>query len=187
VLRLVMGMVRAGRAICVAGNHDHKLARHLAGRKVTVAHGLAETLEQLDWEPPEFRAEVAAFLDGLTSHHLLDGGALVVCHAGLPERYHGRSSGRVHSTAMYGLSNGDRDEHGLPIRLPWADDYRGRALVAYGHTPVGAARFHHNTICLDTGCVFGGSLTALRYPERELVSVPAERPWYPHPHFPACI
>ncbi|MFD0277149.1 polynucleotide kinase-phosphatase [Kitasatospora sp. NPDC127111] len=178
VLRLVMGMVAAGHAICVPGNHENKLGRAMDGKKVTVSHGLQESLDQLAGESEEFRAEVRAFMRGLVSHYLLDGGALVVCHAGLPEKYHGRASGRVRSHALYGDTTGETDEYGLPVRYPWAEEYRGRALVVYGHTPVPVASFLNNTICLDTGCVFGGSLTALRYPERELVSVEAEQEWY---------
>ena len=178
VLRLVMGMVRDGTASCVPGNHENKLVRALRGRNVRVSHGLAETLAQLDAEPEEFRAEVAAFADGLVSHAVLDGGRCVVAHAGLPERLHNRASGAVRAFALYGDTTGETDEYGLPVRYPWAEDYRGRATVVYGHTPVVEAEWVNNTICIDTGCVFGGRLTALRYPERELVSVPAARTYY---------
>ncbi|MGY1856022.1 polynucleotide kinase-phosphatase [Modestobacter sp. SYSU DS0290] len=178
VLRLVMGMVRAGTALCVPGNHENKLVKALRGRDVQLTHGLAETLEQLAGESAEFRAEVEAFCDGLVSHLVLDGGALVVAHAGLPEKLQGRSSGRVRSFALYGDTTGETDEFGLPVRYPWAQDYRGRAMVLYGHTPVPEPEWVNNTMCLDTGCVFGGRLTALRYPERELVGVPAQRTWY---------
>ncbi|RNL73138.1 polynucleotide kinase-phosphatase [Streptomyces sp. I6] len=181
VLRRVMGMVAAGNALCVPGNHENKLGRWLRGRNVRHTHGLAETIEQLDREDaadPRFRGRVAEFIDGLVSHYVLDEGRLVVCHAGLPEKYHGRTSGRVRSHALYGDTTGETDEFGLPVRYPWAEDYRGRAAVVYGHTPVPTASWVNNTICLDTGAVFGGRLTALRWPERELVDVPAEQVWY---------
>ncbi|MFE1577801.1 polynucleotide kinase-phosphatase [Streptomyces fradiae] len=178
VLRRVMGMVESGDALCVPGNHENKLARWLAGRNVRHSHGLAETVEQLGREDDAFRERVRAFIDGLVSHYVLDGGRLVVCHAGLPEKYHGRTSGRVRSHALYGETTGETDEYGLPVRHPWAEEYRGRATVVYGHTPVPDTSWVNNTICLDTGAVFGGRLTALRWPERELVDVPAERVWY---------
>ncbi|GAA2769293.1 polynucleotide kinase-phosphatase [Streptomyces indiaensis] len=178
VLRRVMAMVKSGNALCVPGNHENKYGRYLRGRKVQHTHGLAETIEQMAGESEEFLAEVREFLDGLVSHYVLDGGRLVVCHAGLPEKYHGRTSGRVRSHALYGDTTGETDEFGLPVRYPWAEDYRGRAAVVYGHTPVPEATWLNNTICLDTGAVFGGKLTALRWPERELAEVPAERVWY---------
>lgn len=178
VLRLVMGMVAAGTALCVSGNHEAKLVRALKGARVTASHGLAESLEQLTAEPEEFRDDALRFMDGLIAHYVLDGGWLVVAHAGLKEAYHGRSSGRVRAFALYGDTTGETDEYGLPVRYPWAQEYRGTAMVVYGHTPVPSAEWVNNTICLDTGVVFGGELTALRYPERELVSVSAEREWY---------
>jgi polynucleotide kinase-phosphatase len=178
VLRLVMGMVAAGSALCVSGNHEAKLVRAMKGANVTVSHGLAESLAQLDGEDEGFRKAALDFMDRLISHYVLDDGKLVVAHAGLKEAYHGRASRRVRSFALYGDTTGETDEFGLPVRYPWAREYRGRAVVAYGHTPVPAAEWVNNTICLDTGAVFGGALTALRYPEREIVSVPAEREWY---------
>lgn len=178
VLRLVMGMVGSGAALCVSGNHEAKLVRALQGSKVTISHGLAESLAQLENEREEFRKQALDFMDGLIAHYVLDEGRLVVAHGGLKEAYHGRSSGRVRAFALYGDTTGETDEYGLPVRYPWAQEYRGRAMVVYGHTPVPKAEWVNNTICLDTGVVFGGALTALRYPEREIVSVPAEREWY---------
>jgi polynucleotide kinase-phosphatase len=178
VLRLAMGMVAAGTALVVCGNHEQKFVRALRGRNVTVAHGLAESLAQLSAEPEDFRKRAEEFCDGLVSHYVLDGGKLVVAHAGLPEHFHGRASGTVRSFALFGETTGETDEYGLPVRYPWADDYRGKAMVLYGHTPMPEAEWVNGTMCLDTGCVFGGKLTALRYPEREVVSVSAHRVWY---------
>jgi protein phosphatase len=178
VLKLVMAMAGAGNAICLPGNHDIKLVRKLKGRDVQITHGLAETLEQLGAEPDEFRDTVRDFLDRLVSHVVLDDGKLVVAHAGMKEAYQGRSSGRVRDFALFGETTGETDEFGLPVRLQWAAEYRGKAAVVYGHTPVADSEWLNNTVNIDTGCVFGGRLTALRWPERELVSVPATKTYY---------
>jgi protein phosphatase len=178
VLKLVMSMAGAGTAICLPGNHDIKLARKLKGRDVQITHGLGETLQQLEGESDEFCEQARDFLDKLVSHVVLDGGKLVVAHAGMKEAYQGRSSGRVRDFALFGETTGETDEFGLPVRLQWAADYRGKAAVVYGHTPVAEAEWTNNTINIDTGCVFGGRLTALRWPERKLVSVAASRTYY---------
>lgn len=178
-LSIVRNMVRAGTAICVPGNHDVKLLRKLRGNDVKVAHGLAETLEQTEAIPEESRGifcgSLIEFLDGLVSHYLLDGGKVVVAHAGMKAEMQGRGSARVRDFALYGETTGETDEFGLPVRYNWAADYRGSAMVVYGHTPVPNPEWLNNTVNIDTGCVFGGSLTALRYPEREFVSVAAAR------------
>jgi protein phosphatase len=177
-LRIAKHMVDAGTGMVVVGNHDDKLKRHLDGRAVKVSHGLAETIEQFAEEPPEFAAEMRQWLDRLISHYVLDGGKLVVAHAGLKEEMQGRASGAVRSFCMYGETTGEIDEFGLPVRWDWAADYKGKAKVVYGHTPVVEANWVNGTLCIDTGCVFGGKLTALRYPELDLVEVPAERTYY---------
>lgn len=181
VLRLVMAMVAGGVALCVPGNHDAKLVKALEGRQVQVTHGLGESLAQLAAEPEAFRAQVRDFLDGLISHYVFAGGDLVVAHAGLPEDLQGRGSARVRDFALYGDTTGESDEYGLPVRLDWAAGYRGRATVVYGHTPVQEPAWLNRTVNIDTGCVFGGALTALRYPEGELVSVPALRVYQESP------
>ena len=177
VLRIVMKMVESGTALCLPGNHEMKLLRKLRGREVQITHGLAESLEQLEREPPEFQKQVMGFIDPLVSHYVLDDGKLVVAHAGLKESMQGRGSGKVRDFALYGETTGETDEFGLPVRYNWASEYRGRAMVVYGHTPVPEPEWLNGTINIDTGCVFGGRLTALRYPEKEIVSVPAERTW----------
>lgn len=178
VLRLVMNMVRAEKALCVPGNHDIKLMKKLKGRDVRITHGLKESLEQLEVEPPEFKATISKFIDGLVGHFVLDDGKLVVAHAGMKQEFQGRTSSRVREFALYGETTGETDEYGLPVRYNWAQDYRGDAMVVYGHTPVAEPEFTNRTVCVDTGCVFGGKLTALRYPERDFVSVHAKHTYY---------
>ncbi len=175
VLKLVMAMNKAGTALVVPGNHDMKLMRKLRGRDVQITHGLQDSLDQLGAEPEAFRREVADFIDDLVSHYVLDDGKLVVAHAGMKQEMQGRGSGKVRDFALFGETTGETDEFGLPVRYHWAAEYRGRATVVYGHTPVPEPEWLNRTINIDTGCVFGGTLTALRYPEQELVSVPAAR------------
>ncbi len=180
-VRLVATMVAAGSALRVPGNHDMKLLKKLRGKNVQVTHGLSDTLAEIDALPlPSevrdwFCNELAEFLDGLVSHYVLDDGKLVVAHAGLKEEMQGRGSGKVRDFALYGETTGETDEFGLPVRHDWAREYRGPALVVYGHTPVPEPEWLNRTVNIDTGCVFGGRLTALRYPEKEFVSVPAAR------------
>ncbi len=179
VVRIVRDMVHHGSGLCVPGNHDMKLLKKLNGRAVQITHGLAETLAEIDAIPNDTRARycksLAEFLDGLVSHFVLDGGELVVAHAGMKEQMQGRGSGKVRDFALYGETTGEIDEFGLPVRLNWAAEYRGSAMVVYGHTPVPDPEWLNRTVNIDTGCVFGGKLTALRYPELEFVSVPAKR------------
>lgn len=174
-LGIVRNMVACGSAICVPGNHDIKLQRKLRGKNVRVAHGLAETLAQIETLPEAARAtfckDADKFIDGLVSHYVLDGGRIVVAHAGMKEPMQGRGSGRVREFALYGETTGETDEFGLPVRHNWAAEYRGDAMVVYGHTPVPRPEWLNKTVNIDTGCVFGGALTALRYPELEFVSV----------------
>lgn len=173
VLRLVMAMVDAGEALCVPGNHDAKFLRWLNGRNIKMTHGLDQSADQMAGTSDLFKGRTKVFIDKLVSHLWLDGGKLVVAHAGIKESMTGRSSGAVREFCLYGETTGETDEFGLPVRLNWAANYRSDTAVVYGHTPVTHAEWLNNTICVDTGCVFGGALTALRWPEKELISVPA--------------
>ncbi|MGB3636738.1 MAG: polynucleotide kinase-phosphatase, partial [Rivularia sp. (in: cyanobacteria)] len=188
-VKLVKSMVEAGAAICVPGNHENKLLRKIRGKKVKLNHGLEQTVAEIEALSEEVREpflkEIEEFIDSLVSHFVLDDGRLVVAHAGMREEMQGRGSGKVRSFALYGETTGEIDEFGLPVRYNWASEYRGEAMVVYGHTPVPEAEWLNNTIDIDTGCVFGGKLTALRYPERELVSVDAAKV-YCEPVKPLC-
>lgn len=174
-VRLVKEMVEARHALCVPGNHDIKFVRAIRGRDVKLTHGLDDSLRQFktyDETAAGFSRTAADFLDKLVSHYVLDDGKLVVAHAGMKEEMQGRGSGKVREFALYGETTGETDEYGLPVRYNWAAEYRGKAMVVYGHTPVAEPEWLNRTINIDTGCVFGGRLTALRYPEKELCPFP---------------
>ncbi len=178
VLRLVMGMVRAGTALCVPGNHDDKAPAQTVGQK---------RADQARPGPDDGTTGRGAgcFSGTSTAIHRRAGEPLRARRGpagGGPRRAERRNAGpRLGGGAvvcLFGETTGETDEFGLPVRYNWAADYRGKAMVVYGHTPVPEPEWLNNTIDIDTGCVFGGELTALRYPERELVSVPAGRVYY---------
>lgn len=180
VLSLVINAVTYCGALCVRGNHEDKFLRYLKGKKVTLTHGLEVTATEYPEPSETLYAKTIAFIKKLGSHYVLDDGKLIVAHAGLTENLQERESGKVMSFALFGDTTGEVDEQGLPVRNDWAQSYQGEARVVYGHTPVKEPIWVNKTICIDTGCVFGGKLTALQYPEMQLVSVAAHKTYYSH-------
>ncbi len=173
VVRIVMAMVARGEALAVIGNHDDRFLRWLKGNDVKLTHGLERTVQQFAGESDAFKEETRAFLANLPSYLWLDDGRLVVAHAGLKEEMLGRNTLPVRRFCLYGDISGTLDAAGLPERFNWALDYSGAPMIVYGHTPVAEPAWQGNSVCIDTGCVFGGKLTALRWPEKEIVWVPA--------------
>jgi protein phosphatase len=182
VLKLAMQLQEQGRAVVVMGNHDWKLYRKLLGRRVQMGHGLYETWQQVIREPGRVHRQLKQFLERLTSHIILDQERLIVAHAGIKPEYFNKTHREAHEFGLFGETTGEEDEHGFPVRCDWAQHYHGETLIVYGHTPVVEPRWVNRTVNVDTGCVFGGKLTALRFPEMETVSVPA-RAEYQVPSF----
>lgn len=172
---LVMAMCNAGQALCVPGNHDVKFWRWLDGHNITISHGLETTIADFDSTSAPDRAAVSQFLKALPPYLWLDGGQLVVAHAGIRAAMIGTMSNTVRHFCVYGDTDSGKTKAGLPVRYNWAAVYDGPALIVYGHVCVAEPAWVNGTVCIDTGCCFGGALTALSYPERELVSVPARR------------
>ena len=185
VIRLAMQAVDSGWAYAVVGNHDDKFRRWMAGRPVTASHGLQTTIDQFSAEKRSFWRDASAFIERLPSHLILDNGALVVAHAGVRASMQGQDDLRVRSFAMYGDVTGRKDEYGNPVRGDWAETYNGAATVVHGHVAEPEVREKNNVICIDTGCAYGGALTAMRWPEREIVQVAARRVWYRSPSWDA--
>lgn len=176
-------VVNKKSAFYVPGNHCNKLYRYLLGNKVQTTHGLETTVSEYMSMNPEmkndFRERFLRLYESAPLYHVLDQGRLVIAHAGIREDYIGKNNSKVKTFVLYGDITGQSNPDGTPVRRDWAKNYQGKAAVVYGHTPVREPRVLNNTYNIDTGAVFGGNLTALRYPEMELVSVPSTLPFVP--------
>jgi len=173
-IHLCMELVRVGMAHCVLGNHEAKLLKKLKGRNVTLNHGLDKSIAQFEKVTPDLKAKIVDFMEQLPHHLVFDNGNLVVAHAGIQEAMILRDSGGIKAFCLYGETTGKLDVDGLPERKNWARNYSGEPTVVHGHVPVKDLQWQNNVLDIDTGCVYGGSLTALRYPEMELISIPAK-------------
>ncbi|WP_209125542.1 bis(5'-nucleosyl)-tetraphosphatase PrpE [Alkalihalobacillus sp. BA299] len=180
VIEIVYELVNRKLAYYVPGNHCDKLYRYFLGRNVQTTHGLETTVAELEQlSRKEYNAISAKFrklVENSNLYAVLDDGKLVIAHAGIRQDYIGRHDKKVKTFVLYGDITGEKHPDGSPVRRDWAKNYSGEAWIVYGHTPVAEPRFIHNTVNIDTGCVFGGKLTALRYPELETVSVPSSMP-----------
>ena len=104
---------------------------------------------------------------------------LIIAHAGISEELIGKQNSRVKTFVLYGDITGEKHEDGSPVRKDWALEYKGNAYIIYGHTPVKEVRKVGNTYNIDTGAVFGGKLSSLRYPELDILSVSSTMPYFP--------
>lgn len=174
VLQAVMASVAVGSAFSVLGNHDDRLLRGLSGNPVHTNHGYGASIEQLTaaWNDDFTVSAVREFLAQLPDCLVTADGKLLVSHAGwYPEFDSASSQTEAHRFCLHGKPTNKLDASGLVVRQDWPRQYLGQAAVVYGHTPCRQAMWRNNTINIDTGCVFGGHLTAVRWPEREIVSV----------------
>ncbi|MFS0574481.1 bis(5'-nucleosyl)-tetraphosphatase PrpE [Sporosarcina sp. 179-K 3D1 HS] len=183
-LSLLFRMQDAGSLHYSPGNHCNKFYRFAKGNHVEQIHGLETTVAELDALPVEKRLDFLKryrhFYEALPLYQLLDNEKLVIAHAGIRESMIGSpESKKIRVFVTYGDVTGERHPDGRPVRRDWAKTYKGAPFIVYGHTPVRQARFLNNTVNIDTGCVFGGALTAIRYPEMEIVETPSLQPYMP--------
>ncbi|MCA0989989.1 bis(5'-nucleosyl)-tetraphosphatase PrpE [Pseudalkalibacillus hwajinpoensis] len=181
VVKVVSQLVTSGQAFYCPGNHCNKFYRYLIGRNVQQTHGLETTVAELNALPPRDRTMMKelfiALYENAPLYLSLDDGELIAAHAGIPEKYIGQVGKKVKTFVLYGDITGESHPNGMPIRKDWASQYEGGALIVYGHTPVLEPRWVNHTVNIDTGCVFGGKLTALSYPELKTTSVPSSMPY----------
>lgn len=183
-LEFLFSIQDAGMLRYSPGNHCNKLYRYAKGNQVKIAHGLETTVAELDTlstaDRQLFLQRYRDFYEALPLFQQLDGGQLIVAHAGiLEDMIHAPLSNRTRVFVLYGDITGETLPDGRPVRRDWTKRYHGKSVIVYGHTPVPRPRFTNNTVNIDTGCIFGGQLTALRYPEMDWTAVPSRQPFLP--------
>lgn len=175
VFDLVYSMWQHKVAYYVPGNHCDKLYRYLLGQDVKLLHGLDKTVYEYEnltkLAQEKFRENFQELFSCSPYYLIFDDGKLVVSHAGILGKWIGQVGKKIRSFCLYGSSTGKSDEKGFPMRLNWANGYKGDSYIVYGHTPVEKAVWQNRTINIDLGAVFGGKLCALRYPEKKTVTV----------------
>ena len=174
-------VIKRKTAFYTPGNHCNKLYRFFLGNKVQISHGLETTVAEYEslykQDQQSIRKKFIQLYEQARLYLVLDQQRLVIAHAGISEELIGKSNEKVKKFVLYGDITGKKHPDGSPVRRDWAKNYRGKYCIVYGHTPVKEPRIIHNTYNIDTGAVFGGKLTALRYPEMELVSVDSTMPY----------
>lgn len=183
VIELVYLLVKNKMAYYTPGNHCNKLYRFFLGNRVQISHGLETTVEEYEnlgsKKQREIRHKFMKLYESAPMYLTLNQEKLVIAHAGIREDYIGQENKKVQTFVLYGDITGEKHPDGRPVRRDWAKQYKGTATIVYGHTPVFEVRKLNNTYNIDTGCVFGGKLTALRYPEEEIVQVPSTMEFVP--------
>jgi protein phosphatase len=175
VLNVISGLVSRGRARLTLGNHDDALMRWLRGEHFdTSKGGLAQTIAQIEARPERktLKKAILTLYQRAPLYLVLDGGALIIAHAGIEEEMIGKTDAETRRFVLNGETVGKSPE-GKTIRRDWALNYRGSAFIVYGHTPQEKPLLRCNSVNLDTGAYRGGMLTGFRWPERILVSVPS--------------
>ncbi|WHY78999.1 bis(5'-nucleosyl)-tetraphosphatase PrpE [Neobacillus sp. WH10] len=175
-------VIKLKQAYYTPGNHCNKLYRFFLGNKVQIAHGLETTVAEYESlfkeDQQSIRKKFIELYENAPLYLVLDNQKLVIAHAGIKEEFIGQTHAKVKKFVLYGDITGEKHPDGSPVRRDWAKSYHGDFLIVYGHTPVTEPRILNNTYNIDTGAVFGGKLTSLRYPEMELVSVPSTMPYF---------
>jgi protein phosphatase len=181
VIEVVWSLVKEHGAYYSPGNHCNKLYRYFLGNKVQQSHGLETTVAEYlacDKNTQQtIRKKFMEIYENAPLYHYLDNGRLIIAHAGISQDLIGKNHSKVRTFVLYGDITGEKHPDGTPVRRDWAQKYHGESLIVYGHTPVKEVRWVGNTVNIDTGAVFGGKLSALQYPEKEIISVPSSMPY----------
>ena len=160
----------------VLGNHDSKLLRKLMGKDVKLSNGLDRTWADVTANATaDDLVSIRRFFENtpLTINVHTPKGECVIAHAAFSPEFAGHGGAWTKAMSVQYSIFGPTDgvlENGFPNRIPWEDTYDDKRYAFYGHRMVGnLPKFTKNTCGVDTGCWETGILTAVSYPELEVI------------------
>jgi hypothetical protein len=168
----VLRLFRQVSARGVLGNHearlleirDKRLAEGPTSRMSPSHEALFSALRDDDW----------ALLRGLPLHLEVPEHAVAVVHAGI------LPGTALNEQAAWTLTHvRSIDGAGAPSAEPgaesWANAYRGKPHIVFGHDARRGLQLHADATGLDTACVYGAALTAMVVPAGTTLPVPEHR------------
>ncbi len=159
--------IEDNRFSAVLGNHDRALRQHWRGEPRRLSKEQQLTAAELESD----RERYSAYLRSLP--FTINLGFHLIVHAGVRPGVPLRRQVSSDLTEMRTMGANPSSRRGVP----WFDVYRGRKIVIFGHWPAKAPRVARRALGLDTGCVYGGRLTAYIIELNQFVSVPARQPY----------
>jgi hypothetical protein len=146
----------------VVGNHDRVLLEKYSGTDVPLESFHVQAIAEFGDRFGEYMKWVAALPP------YIDLGDYLIVHAGLRP---GRSLAEQDIKDLTEIRRVVVEDK----EIPWFDVYNGNQTVIFGHWVFSEPVVRKNALGIDTGCVYGGRLTACVLPQRDFVSVPARR------------
>ena len=161
----VLELVHSIPCEVVLGNHELGLTKYVQD-KSPPNPDFEEVLQQME----DKRDDYLAWMENLPT--FIETPAFLAVHAGLipnlsPQKHPPEIITRLRTWG------GDFHDLDNPAHPPWYELYTGKKLVVYGHWALKGLTVRENTIGLDSGCVWGGALSALELPGRKITQVKA--------------
>ena len=172
------GVVRRARelgALAVRGNHDEHVLRWHQGRVREGKKLKPERLQVLE----TLRTEDWAWLDSLPLYRRFPELNVIVVHGGLVPGVPLEAQREELLLNLRSITPEGEPSKRVDGGVPWGSRWQGPELVIFGHDALRGVQRHPHAIGLDSGCVYGGALTAYVLPEGRFYSVKAERAYLP--------
>jgi len=183
-LKYTFSLFKRGIYLEVKSNHNEKLYKWFLGRNITISYGLEKTINEIKKLPEaEFNKLKEEYLDYYSNLplYIVVNKKVVVAHAGILDRYIGRTDKKVKSFVLYGKTTGKFTPEGFPERVDWTKERvvnENSPKIVYGHVVFEEPYINNLCYGIDTGCVLGNKLTAYLPFEDRFIFEKAKRQYF---------